>query len=98
MLILQKKLRIRIDLRKRKIYNTYVNVRKEIKMNQYLLDAKIKSKGFSLKEYPKRLNMDYSTFYRKKIGISEFDRDEIQFMKYDLDLSTEELDDIFFKD
>lgn len=61
-----------------------------------LLEYKMKVKGLSVEYVCKQLNIDKSTFYRKKKGESDFHRKEIQQLKKILDLKSEELDNIFF--
>lgn len=61
-----------------------------------LLEYKMKVKGLSVEDVCKQLNIDKSTFYRKKKGESDFHRKEIQQLKKILDLKSEELDNIFF--
>lgn len=65
-------------------------------MNVYLLEMKMKQAGISHEQAARLTNMDPATFYRKKIGESDFYRREIQILRKILNLSSEEVDEIFF--
>lgn len=67
-------------------------------MNSLLLDLKIKEKGKTIEYIAKVLGIDPATFYRKKKGISDFTRKEIQIIRFELDLTPNEVDLIFFAD
>ena len=65
-------------------------------MNVLLLEMKMKALKISNEDMANYLNIDASTFYRKKSGISDFSRKEMQMIKKRLNLSSEEVDHIFF--
>lgn len=65
-------------------------------MDALKLEYELKKKGITTEQIAHILNMDKATFYRKKKGISDFTRMEIQTIKETLDLSIEEVDAIFF--
>ncbi|KXU52184.1 toxin-antitoxin system, antitoxin component, Xre domain protein, partial [Candidatus Stoquefichus sp. KLE1796] len=44
----------------------------------------------------KKIGVDPATFYRKKIGESDFYRREIQVLRKILNLTSKEVDEIFF--
>lgn len=67
-------------------------------MNSLLLEMKMKERGKSQEYMANVLNMAPSTYYRKRIGESEFTRRELQVIRFELDLSAEEFDAIFFRD
>lgn len=67
-------------------------------MNEYLLEMHMKNHGLSNEEMARRLCIDPATFYRKKKGISDFTRKELQKMRASLELSSEDVDAIFFDD
>lgn len=67
-------------------------------MNVFLLEMKMKQAGISVEEISKYLEIDTSTFYRKKVGSSDFSRKEIQKIRSKLHLSSEEVENIFFDD
>jgi hypothetical protein len=77
----------------------YLRKRKEMnKMNSLLLEMKMKERGKSQEYMANVLNMAPSTYYRKRIGESEFTRRELQVIRFELDLTAEEFDAIFFRD
>lgn len=49
-------------------------------------------------EVAKRLSINQATYYRKKRGFSDFYREEIRIIADLLDLSSEEVNRIFFTD
>ena len=67
-------------------------------MNSLLLEMKMKERGKSQEYMANVLNMAPSTYYRKRIGESEFTRRELQVIRFELDLTAEEFDAIFFRD
>lgn len=67
-------------------------------MNSLLLEMKMKERGKSHEYMANALNMAPSTYYRKRIGESEFTRKELQVIRFELKLSPEEFDSIFFTD
>ena len=78
------------------------NMNKEIrggeKMKSNALKAKIVEKGMTIGEFCTRAGFVRCTFDRKLAGTSEFDRDEIQRIARELDLTAEETCNIFFAD
>lgn len=68
------------------------------RMNKYLLNAKMAEKHVSNSELAEALSIDEATLYRKKAGISDFYRREIQIIKDYLCLTDEDLRKIFFTD
>lgn len=67
-------------------------------MNAFLLEMKMKEANISTEKAAKATQMDPATFYRKKIGDSDFYRREIQILRKLLNLTSEEVDSIFFDD
>lgn len=67
-------------------------------MNHLLLEYVMKLKNKSAAEMSEKMHIDRATFYRKKVGRSDFDRAEIQILKNELDLTPEQVDEIFFAD
>ena len=67
-------------------------------MNSFLLDSKMREKGVTNEKMANLLDIDPATFYRKKKGVSEFTRKEIQIIRKVLCLTHEEVDLIFFID
>ena len=67
-------------------------------MNWIALEAKTKEAGLTNEEVAKRLSINQATYYRKKRGFSDFYREEIRIIADLLDLSSEEVDRIFFTD
>lgn len=67
-------------------------------MNALLLELKTKEQGKTNEYMAKLLGVDPATYYRKRVGISEFTRREMQLIRCDLDLSAQEFDNIFFDD
>ncbi len=65
-------------------------------MNYYLLEMKMKEAGISVEIASKKIGVDPATFYRKKIGESDFYRREIQVLRKILNLTSKEVDEIFF--
>lgn len=65
-------------------------------MNAILLELKMKQAKIKNDEIAKLTGMDPATFYRKKIGISDFYRKEIQLIRKILNLTPAEVDAIFF--
>lgn len=68
------------------------------KLNCRLLELKIKEAGYSAESLSKKIGVDPATFYRKKVGESDFYRREIQALRKILNLSSKEVDSIFFDD
>ena len=67
-------------------------------MNWIALEAKTKEAGLTNEEVAKRLSINQATYYRKKRGFSDFYREEIRIIADLLDLSSEEVNCIFFTD
>lgn len=67
-------------------------------MNSLLLEMKMKERGKSQEYMANVLKMAPSTYYRKRIGESEFTRRELQVIRFELNLTAEEFDAIFFRD
>lgn len=72
-------------------------------MNGRLLKSKVVFKGFKINEFLERVNMsgkvlDRNKYYRVLRGEDEFDRKEIQSISDALDLTDEEMLEIFFKE
>ena len=58
----------------------------------------MKEANVTIEKVAKETNMDPATFYRKKIGESDFYRKEIQILRKILNLTSDEVDSIFFDD
>lgn len=67
-------------------------------MNVLLLELKTKEQGKTNEYMAKLIGVDPATYYRKRAGISEFTRREMQLIRGDLDLTSREFDEIFFAD
>jgi len=65
-------------------------------MKENLLRAKIVEKGYNIDSFCKAASFVRSTFDRKLTGQTEFDRAEIQKIIDILELSDEEIRNIFF--
>lgn len=65
-------------------------------MKENLLRAKIVEKGFNIDTFCKASGFVRSTFDRKLTGQTEFDRNDIQKIIEVLELSDEEIRNIFF--
>lgn len=78
--------------------NTNKKIRGGEKMKINALKAKIVEKGMTIGEFCNRAGFVRCTFDRKLAGTSEFDRDEIQRIAKELDLTAEETCNIFFAD
>lgn len=68
------------------------------KVNVLLLELKMKQKHLTNEDIAKALNIDPATFYRKKRGYSDFSRTEMQKIRSILNLTSQEVDSIFFDD
>lgn len=64
--------------------------------NRELFEAAVKNKGYTVKGIATIIGRNEATLHRKMSGISDFTRNEIQLIKAALNLSTEEVDNIFF--
>lgn len=67
-------------------------------MNTLLLEMKTKENGKTNASIAKAIDVDQTTYYRKRKGLSEFTRKEIQAIRKELDLTDKEVDQIFFDD
>jgi hypothetical protein len=67
-------------------------------MDYLLLEMKMKQIGITSESMSRVLDIDPATFYRKKRGESDFTRSEIRKIMKELNLTSEEVDSIFFKD
>lgn len=67
----------------------------------YMLDAsKLKAKtilaGKSIADVAKTIGVSTPTFYKKMCGKSDFTRNEMALLAIELDLTSQEMEDIFF--
>ena len=67
-------------------------------MNTNELKGKIVANGMNVGSFCERFNFNRSTFDRKLNGASEFNRNEIERIVHALDLSPEDIRNIFFTD
>lgn len=67
-------------------------------MNWIALEAKTKEAGLTNEEVAKKLCINQTTYYRKKRGFSDFYREEIKILADLLNLSSEDVNRIFFTD
>lgn len=65
-------------------------------MNWILLEAKTKEHGLTNEDVENALNIAPTTYYRKKRGETDFYREEIQKIRKILELSSSDVDAIFF--
>ena len=65
-------------------------------MNWILLEAKTKEHGLTNEDVANALNIAPTTYYRKKRGETDFYREEIQKIRKKLELSSSDVDAIFF--
>lgn len=65
-------------------------------MNSNLLDYKAKTMGLSVADVANALGVDESTYYRKRSGRTDFTRNELRILRDLLNLSAEEMNEIFF--
>lgn len=65
-------------------------------MNWILLEAKTKENGLTNEDVAKALNIAPATYYRKKRGETDFYREEIRKIRKLLNLSSLDIDTIFF--
>ena len=65
-------------------------------LNRKKLQGKMIEMGFSSLELSKAIGISQSAFFRKLSGISDFTREEIQHIRNLLNLTSEELESIFF--
>lgn len=67
-------------------------------MNRNLLSARMIERNVNNAQLAAALSIDEATLYRKKSGVSDFYRREIQIIKSFLNLSDEDVRLIFFDD
>lgn len=67
-------------------------------MNTNELKGKIVANGMNVGSFCERFSFNRSTFDRKLNGASEFNRNEIERIVHALDLSPEDIRNIFFTD
>lgn len=65
-------------------------------MNKSLLNKIIKESGYRKKDIAESIGVNRSTFYKKEVGTSCFNQNEIIRIKKMLNLSNEQIIDIFF--
>lgn len=65
-------------------------------MNSALLKSKIVLAGLKLQDISKELKLSKSAFYRKTNNLTQFNLEEIKKIKLILNLTTEEVEEIFF--
>ena len=65
-------------------------------MKENLLRAKIVEKGMTIEQFCDKANFVRSTFDRKLTGQTEFNRDEIETIAMVLELTDDEIRNIFF--
>ena len=61
------------------------------------LKAKIAERGLTMKEFAENINMSNATFSQKLSGKIKFYQDDIRKIDRELDLTSDELKEIFFK-
>ncbi len=67
-------------------------------MNPNKLRATVIAKGYSMKSFAEKIRIKRSAFYRKLNGTSEFDRAEMERIITVLELTAEQVNDIFFNE
>lgn len=65
-------------------------------LNSALLKSKIVLAGLKLQDISKELKLSKSAFYRKTNNLTQFNLEEIKKIKLILNLTTEEVEEIFF--
>ena len=65
-------------------------------INQNLLNSKVALSGLSFKELAKKIGMPYQSFNNRKTGKIEFNSKEIKALKEVLNLSNDDVAEIFF--
>lgn len=65
-------------------------------LNKNLFRAKCAEKGVTLEQVARIIGVNQATLYRKLNGKSEFTRNEIQLFKSALNLSGDDMQNIFF--
>lgn len=67
-------------------------------MNRQLFKARALLAGLSMEEIAKNLGINVATLYRKLNSKSDFTRAEIQALRGLLEITAQEVEDIFFAD
>lgn len=65
-------------------------------MKENLLRAKIVEKGMTVEQFCIKANFSRSTFDRKLTGQTEFNREEIEIVAIELELTDDDIRNIFF--
>lgn len=65
-------------------------------MNIELLEEKIKKSGLKYEFIAEKLNITEAGLRKKRAGISEFKASEVRILKKILNLSSEDIEEIFF--
>ena len=64
--------------------------------NRHLFEQKVSESSYTMDELAWKLGINVATLYRKKTGISDFTRSEIQRISEILSLSRDEVVAVFF--
>ena len=64
--------------------------------NRVLFEAEVKKRGYTIKAVAEIIGRNEATLHRKMSGVSDFTRNEIQLIKAMLNLSSEDVENIFF--
>ena len=65
-------------------------------INQNLLNSKVALSGLTFKELAKKIGMPYQSFNNRKTGKIEFNSSEIKALKDTLNLTNDDVAEIFF--
>ena len=65
-------------------------------INQNLLNSKVALSGLTFKELAKKIGMPYQSFNNRKTGKIEFNSSEIKALKEILNLTNDDVAEIFF--
>ena len=65
-------------------------------INQKLLNSKVALSGLTFKELAKKIGMPYQSFNNRKTGKIEFNSSEIKALKDILNLTNDDVAEIFF--
>lgn len=65
-------------------------------INQNLLNSKVALSGLTFKELAKKIGMPYQSFNNRKAGKIEFNSSEIKALKDILNLTNDDVAEIFF--
>ncbi len=65
-------------------------------INQNLLNSKVALSGLTFKELAKKIGMPYQSFNNRKTGKIEFNSSEIKALKDILNLTNDDVAEIFF--